>query len=163
MIDLLVPLAFTVGTIAQRSQDGINQVVGCAVNRSVDRGDTRCCKEALGIAAFCWMCRPYSVSPRAAVSLLLVRLFPILQSLLLSGGFPRPVSGSDPHPTSSGLANGMVEGRAVGEDPAERAEAPSPPGPGPPISRVSGTLQTAGCLVTIEVSFLSHPEMRILL
>ena len=167
MVGLLYLLAFSTRTIARRSQDGTNQMVDSAINRSVDGSDTRCCEKVFGITASCRTCRPYSVStrafgvppacsalpdlPRPAARPARLAISPPVEQL------PTSVSGCDPHPPSSGLANGMVEGRAVGEDLAERAEAPSPPGPGPPSSRISGTLQTAGSFVAIKVSFPSPP------
>ncbi len=135
-----------------------------AINQSVDNGDPRCCKEVLGITASCRTCRSYSVSARAfgvppACSALpdLPRPARAARLSIFStvGRLPAPVSGGDPHRLSSGLANGMVEGRAVGNASAERAEAPNPPGPGPPSSRISGTLQIAGTFVTTKVSFPS--------
>src|SRR5215207_2880657 len=175
MIGLLYMFAFSMGNIAQISQDGANQMVGSAINRSVDDGDTRCCKEALRITEFCWMCRPYPGSPRTcgvppACSALPDLAIPTraarLAVLLLSGSFLRPVCGSDPHPPSPGLAYGMVEGRAVGEDPGEQAEAPSPPDPGPPHSRNSGTSRISFFMALFHgargVLSFPHRELQIL-
>ena len=139
-------------------------MVGSAVNRSVDNGDPRCCKEVLGITASCRTCRSYSVSTRAfgvppACSALPDLPRPARAARLAIsppvGRLPTTVSGCVTYPPSSGLANGMVEGRAVGNASAERAEAPNPPGPRPPSSRISGTLQTAGTFAAIKVSFPS--------
>ncbi len=110
-----------------------------AINRSVDNSDPRCCKEVLGITASCRTCQPYSVSTRAfgvppACSALpdLPRPARAARLAIFStvGRLPAPVSEGDPHPPfTSGLANGMVEGRAVGENSAQKAKIPNPPRP----------------------------------